>query len=37
MWLWLVGTERGPIKMRGETLQVRFTAEGRVRDVRLSD
>jgi hypothetical protein len=37
MWLWIVGTERGPIKMRPETFQVRFTADGRVRNVRLSD
>lgn len=37
MWLWIVGPERGPIKTRPETLQVRFGPAGRVRDARLSD
>ena len=37
MWLWIVGPERGPIKTRPETFQVRFGPAGHVRDVRLSD
>ncbi len=36
LWVYITGTERGPIKLEPERFQVRFDAAGRVRSARSS-